>query len=103
MSYLLFNLIQNWNGEYSEKEPYMVIELVDQNHAPRGFSMCDELGRTDFLPGTFKKVWFLAANEDTELAFIGEKKYIDGKEVLVVKFDPECAIELDRVKMERLS
>jgi hypothetical protein len=89
---LFFNLIQNWEGEYPKMVPYQVIELVDQNHPSfRGYSSCDEMGRTNYLPGievgkTFSR--FLSANEDTELAFIGEKIEKDGRTWLIAKYDP---------------
>jgi len=102
MSYLLFNLIQNWHGEYSDKEPFQIIELIDKNHPMRGYSLCDENGRTDYLPScTNGKCWFLPANEDTELAFIGEKKYINGKELFIVKLDPISKEEIERLREEK--
>lgn len=103
MSFLLFNLIQNWNNEYSNKEPYQVIELLDNEHPIRGYSLCDEMGRTDFLPSADSngESWFLPANEDTELAFIGEKKWSNGKELFVVKLDPSCEKEIKTLMDER--
>jgi hypothetical protein len=91
-SLLMFNLFQNVNGEYPDLIPYQVIEFVDQDHpAKRGYSSCDEYGRTSFLPGLIHKedaCLFLPANDDTEWAFIGEKVELDKKTWLVVKHDP---------------
>jgi hypothetical protein len=103
MSFLLFNLIQNWNNEYSDKEPYQIIELIDKDHPMRGYSLCDEKGKTDYLPsgGADGKCWYLPANEDTELAFIGEKKWSNGKELFVVTLDPTCKDELKILMDER--
>lgn len=105
MSVLLFNLIRNWHGEYSTKEPYQIIELVDKTHPIRGYSCCDENGRTNCLPHSDPngECWFLPANKDTELAFIGKKKYIRGKELFVVKKDPDCEGELQELIKEKKS
>jgi hypothetical protein len=103
MSFLLFNLIQNWDGEYSDKEPYQVIELLDKDHSIRGYSLCDEMGRTDFLPSanSNEESWFLPANEDTKLAFIGKKIYIKDKEMFVVKLDPSCFEDIEMLRQEK--
>jgi hypothetical protein len=103
MIHLLFSLCQNWHGEFSDKEPFQVIEFIDKDHPPRGYSMCDEFGRTDWLPSCMENgiCYFLPANEDTELAFIGEKKWIGNKEVCIIKWVPDCAGDIEMLRQEK--
>lgn len=83
MGYLKFNLIQNWDKEFPELEPYMVIEL-QKDSIEKGFSSCDEYGISDFIP-TGETMLFLPANEETNLAFIGERIESRNKTFFLVK------------------
>lgn len=73
-----FYLIQNWNHEYPEHEPYMVMDLKNEDKA---FSSCDEYGVSDWLP--YKNMKFIAANEDILWAFLGSKVEIENKTFLI--------------------
>jgi hypothetical protein len=102
-SFLLFSLIQRSDIEYLIDEKYQIVELVDKDHPIRGYSLCDEHGRTDYLPSanSNSESWFLPANEDTELAWIGKKKWSEGKEFFVVTLDPNCREEIETLMIER--
>ncbi len=83
---LLFTLSQNSEGEFPELEPYEVIEymgLVENLKPPfKGFSGCDEHGFCEWLPSD--RMLFRPANEETELAFLGETVVDNGVKFLVV-------------------
>jgi len=89
---LIFSLIQNWQRKYPEQEPYSVIKYVGkaedyftgEKKLIEGYSACDEYGNADWLPGG---ELFLPANEETQMAFLGETKVIDEKLFLVIKND----------------
>lgn len=78
---MIFYLVQNWEKEYPELEPYMVIDLINKN---AHFSTCDEHGISDFLGG-YKEMHFLPANEDVVWAFLGETQIENNKTFLIVK------------------
>ena len=80
----MFVMVQNWNKEYPELEPYMVLDFVGKNE---GFSRCDENGMTAWVPTAphDPKMHFLPANDDVLWAFLGEKEEIKGKTFLVVR------------------
>lgn len=90
---LLFNMIQNWEKEYPEFEPYQVLEFISKDKIMiRGYSACNEYGYTDFLPpGEYN--WFVAANQDTIDAFLGETKFKDGKIFCKVVFSTDLLIK----------
>jgi hypothetical protein len=104
MSLLLFTLSQNWNGEYSNHQPFQTIKLASHTQPLSGYSICDEYGRTDFLPGNDNgESLFLPADEDTELAFIGPRKIQNNLSLCVVKLDETCKVDIQRLLDERVS
>ena len=83
---LKFNMIQNWNEEFPDLKPYEVIKLNKEENK-EGYSHCDEYGKSDYLPGLGKKHdyrSFVAADENTVLAFLGESFKENGKIFLKV-------------------
>ena len=87
---LIFSLIQNWQRKYPEQEPYSVIKYVGkaedyftgEKKLIEGYSACDEYGNADWLPGG---ELFLPANEETQMAWLGKTKNVEGRIFLVVK------------------
>jgi len=82
---LRFSLFQN-GGKFPELEPHDVIKYIGVDPVPKpmeGFMGCDEYGIAEWLP--VDQMFFRAANEETELAFIGERIVKDGITFLVVR------------------
>lgn len=83
---LKFSLTQNWNHEYPELEPYGVIKYMGVDPVPiqmEGFSSCDEYGIAEWLPSD--EMHFRPVNEETELAFIGDRVVKDGMTFLIIR------------------
>lgn len=83
---MIFYMIQNFNNEYPELEPYPVLDIKDEKKT--SYSRCDEYGISNFVPGSYTKPpksYFLPANEDVLWAFLGEKEEIKGRIFLIVK------------------
>jgi len=97
MEYLLFDLIQNLYGEYPEFSPHMVIKLAKKGSTREGFGGCSEMGKTDFVGG---RGLFRPVDEDTELAFLGEKVVKGGITFLRVVEDEMYQEEMNRLLEE---
>ena len=99
MEYLLFDLIQNFKGEYPKLSPHMVIKLADKEKQRKGFGVCSELGMTNYLASQPEKRYslFRPFDKDTELAFIGERVLKNGLIFLKVTEDESYENEIDRL------
>ena len=74
------SLVQNWNGEFPE---FKICEVAVFGKHPHSWSGCAYDGKMFHPhPGYVEEVkstWVYLANEETQLAFIGETKIEDGK------------------------
>jgi len=96
---LLFDIIQNMSGEYPQFAPYSVIKLATKGETREGYTSCDEYGRSNWLGakrnGEFSS--FLAINENTKLAFLGER--FEEEEKVFLKVIQDESIEEELIKL----
>lgn len=109
MEYLLFDLIQNFHGEYPKFSPYMVIKLAEKGKERKGFGTCSELGKTNYLACAesykheYNTCLFRPFDEDTEFAFIGEIVIKDGLTFFKIIQEESYKGEIDRLIKEYAS
>lgn len=99
---LLFDISQNISGEYPQFEPFSIIKLAIKGEERIGYTSCDEYGRTIWLGGRRNGDWgtFLAIDENTKLAFLGEKfEEKDGTFLKVIQ-DESAKEELNKLIKE---
>jgi len=94
---LLFDISQNTLGKYPQFEPFSIIKLATKGEEREGYTFCDEYGRTIWLGGRRNgdSGSFLAVDEDTKLAFLGEISESENGTFLKVVQDESAEKELN--------